>query len=48
LIFDEFAALKFHVRNRIDNSRRQTARLEHLWKLRTDIDFADMHRRRAA
>jgi hypothetical protein len=32
LVFDEFGRLKYHVRTRIDNSTRQSARLEYLWK----------------
>lgn len=32
LIFDEFARVKFHIRNRLLNPLRQTRRLEYLWK----------------
>ena len=32
LIFDEYGRLKFHVRNKILNSSRQTSRLRHLWE----------------
>jgi hypothetical protein len=32
LIFDEFGRVKFHIRNRIMNPKRQTRRLKHLWK----------------
>lgn len=34
LIFDEYGQLKFHVRNKILNSERQTRRLRYLWKYR--------------
>jgi hypothetical protein len=54
MVFDEFGGLKFHARNRILNQKRQTRRLEYLWKygflskgasaLRR---FAYMHRQRA-
>jgi hypothetical protein len=32
LIFDEYGRLKFHVRNKILNSARQTRRLRYLWR----------------
>lgn len=32
LIFDEFARVKYHIRNRLLNPVRQTRRLEYLWK----------------
>jgi hypothetical protein len=32
LIFDEFARVKFHIRNRLLNPVRQSRRLEYLWK----------------
>jgi hypothetical protein len=32
LIFDDFAHLKFHIRNRLLNPERQTQRLKYLWK----------------
>lgn len=32
LIFDEYGRLKYHVRNRIDNTERQQKRLRHLWE----------------
>ena len=32
LIFDEYGRLKFHVRNKILNSSRQTSRLRYLWE----------------
>ncbi len=31
LIFDEYGRLKYHVRNRIENCKRQSVRLQHLW-----------------
>src|ERR1700730_17748335 len=34
LIFDEYGRLKFHVRNKILNSERQTRRLRYLWRNR--------------
>jgi hypothetical protein len=34
LIFDEYGRLKFHVRNKILNSDRQTRRLRYLWRNR--------------
>ena len=56
LIFDEFARLKFNVRNRLLNPKRQTERLKHLWKSEKSQAFAardvsqkrfeDMHRLR--
>ena len=45
LIFDEFGQLKFHARNRIDNARRQTARLSYMWE-QPHRDFAEIHRLR--
>jgi len=32
LIFDEFGLLKYHVRSRLDNTDRQSRRLEYLWR----------------
>jgi hypothetical protein len=32
LVFDEFGHLKYHVRSRIDNPKRQNPRLEYLWR----------------
>jgi hypothetical protein len=32
LVFDEFGRLKYHVHKRLDNSRRQSERLRHLWE----------------
>ena len=54
LIFDEFCRLKFHVRNRIENTKRQSARLEYLWRSGYFLaeragefnNFASMHRMR--
>ena len=48
LVFDQFGRLKFHVRNRIDNSDRQTARLDYLWRNRQRVSIADLHRWRQA
>jgi hypothetical protein len=53
LIFDEYGRLKFHIRNRIMNPKRQTDRLRYLWESGTWKDaedsnpFAMMHRRRS-
>lgn len=53
LIFNEFGQLKFNVRNRLLNPKRQTRRLEHLWFAEgprafaaedtSQKRFADMH-----
>jgi len=32
LVFDEFGHLKYHIRSRIDNPKRQNARLDYLWR----------------
>jgi len=32
LIFDDFGHLKYHIRSRIDNAKRQNSRLEYLWR----------------
>src|SRR5262249_51277947 len=32
LIFDEYGRLKFNIANRLDNGRRQTTRLNYLWR----------------
>jgi len=32
LVFDEFGHLKYHIRSRIDNPKRQNPRLEYLWQ----------------
>jgi hypothetical protein len=54
LIFDEYGRLKFHIFNRILNEKRQTSRLEFLWKFgyfrkgRSQISrFSALHRQRA-
>jgi len=54
LIFNEFGQLKFNVRNRLLNPRKQTSRLEHLWNSEgsqafevedpSQKRFAEMHR----
>lgn len=53
VIFDEFGRLKYHVRNRVTNAERQTARLRYLWEVgffdeggRQQRGFAEMHRLR--
>lgn len=52
LVFDEFGALKFHVRNRVLGASRQNERLRYLWESgflggdSTERGFAAMHRRR--
>ncbi len=52
LIFNEFGALKYHVRNRVLGASRQNKRLRYLWESgyfqaeASDQRFADMHRRR--
>lgn len=46
LIFDESGRLKYHVRNRIRNYKRQNPRLVYLWKqgnLNTKKSFAALH-----
>jgi hypothetical protein len=46
VIFDESGRLKYHVRNRIRNSRRQNPRLEYLWEngmLNAKKSFAALH-----
>jgi hypothetical protein len=54
LIFDEYGHVKYHINNRIDNSDRQSQRLEYLWKYgyfkekgETENLFARMHLQRA-
>jgi len=54
LVFDEYGRLKYQIRNRIENARRQTARLKFLWETgffdeqKSDVaPFALAHRRRA-
>lgn len=55
LIFDEYGKVKFHISNRLDNEKRQTKRLEYLWRYgffnkpaSAFSDFANLHRLRAA
>lgn len=36
LVFDEFGHLKYHIRSRIDNPKRQNRRLGYLWRNRID------------
>jgi hypothetical protein len=50
LIFDEYGKLKYHIRNRIFNQRRQTSRLKYLWDYgyftdsnKSESAFAQMH-----
>ncbi|HWB84699.1 MAG TPA: hypothetical protein VG675_11210 [Bryobacteraceae bacterium] len=46
LIFDESGRLKYHVRNRLGNARRQNPRLQYLWKqgaLGGKKSFAALH-----
>jgi hypothetical protein len=51
LIFDEYGKLKFHIENRLDDSERQSQRLEYLWSYgyyRASFrNFANFHRQRA-
>ena len=52
LIFDEYGQLKYQIANRIEDARRQTARLKYLWETgalesrarRPDLRFAQLHR----
>jgi hypothetical protein len=54
LIFDEWARLKYHIRNRVLNKERQTRRLKFLWEYgylsggapEDSRSFAAMHRTR--
>jgi hypothetical protein len=49
LIFDESGRLKYHVRNRIRNEKRQNPRLQYLWQngaLNTKKSFAQLHMER--
>ena len=46
LIFGESGRLKYHVRNRIANAKRQNKRLEYLWKegsMQGKRSFAALH-----
>jgi hypothetical protein len=54
LIFDEFGRLQYYIHNSLDNGRRQSERLAHLWaysRLGADFDvqhdFARTHRLRS-
>jgi hypothetical protein len=54
LIFDEYGRLKFHISNRLNDTARQTTRLQHLWDYghfskgaSAWRQFAYMHRLRA-
>jgi hypothetical protein len=54
LIFDEFGRLQYYIHNSLDNGRRQSERLAHLWafsRLGADFDvqqdFARIHRLRS-
>ena len=52
LIFDEYGRLKFHVRNRVNDSERQTQRLKYLWEYGfikngpAAFRFSSLHRQR--
>lgn len=55
LVFDEYCRLKYHVRNKIGNTERQTQRLKYLWRYGyfnpgsdAQRSFAEMHRMRFA
>lgn len=53
LIFDEYGKLKFHIHNRLDDSERQSQRIEYLWGYgfyrnpASFRNFASLHRQRA-
>jgi len=53
LIFDEYGRLKFHISNRLDNSERQSRRIEYLWRYgffknpSAFRNFANLHQQRA-
>jgi hypothetical protein len=54
LIFNEYGQLKYQIRNRIENAKRQTARLQYLWKSgfydrpsKDSSPFAEIHLARA-
>ncbi|HEU4713202.1 MAG TPA: hypothetical protein VFS76_16640 [Pyrinomonadaceae bacterium] len=53
LIFDEYGRLKFHIHNRLDDSERQSQRIEYLWGYgyyrnpASFRNFASLHRQRA-
>jgi hypothetical protein len=53
LIFDEYGQIKYKIANRIEDAKRQTARLKYLWetgaldsKQKTGLRFAQLHRAR--
>ncbi len=53
LIFDEYGKLKFHISNALDDSERQSQRIEYLWRYgyyrnpASFRNFASLHRQRA-
>ena|SRR5215212_467560 len=53
LIFDEYGKLKFHIQNGLDDSERQSQRIEYLWGYgyyrnpASFRNFASLHRQRA-
>jgi hypothetical protein len=53
LIFDEYGRLKYHVNNPLDNTLRQSRRIEYLWRYgffknsSAFRNFASLHRQRA-
>ncbi|HEU4768275.1 MAG TPA: hypothetical protein VFS77_12910, partial [Pyrinomonadaceae bacterium] len=53
LIFDEYGRLKFHIHNRLNDSERQSQRIEYLWSYgyyrnpASFRNFASLHRQRA-
>jgi hypothetical protein len=53
LIFNEYGQVKYQIANRIEDARRQTARLKYLWETgaleseqKTGLRFAQLHRAR--
>jgi hypothetical protein len=53
LIFDEYGKLKFHISNPLDDSERQSQRIEYLWGYgyyrnpASFRNFSSLHRQRA-
>lgn len=53
LIFNEYGKLKYHINNRLNNSERQSQRIEYLWRYgffknpSAFRNFASLHRQRA-
>ncbi len=54
IIFDQFGRIKYHIEHRLDDTARQAARLEYLWRtgqLNAQQDgrnqFSNLHRSRA-